>query len=95
MLKAAPLLLLLASCGGQQAPGNRDEPTPAVAPASTAKVAEPAPQVVAIDEETDLLEFHLAWPAEISAIPALATKLRSAAMTHKAELLKIGAWLGL
>lgn len=85
------MLLLLASCGGQQAPRNRDEPAPVVAPAATANVAERAAQAVAIDEETDLLEFHLAWPAEISAVPALATNLRSAAMAHKAELLKIAA----
>jgi hypothetical protein len=44
-----------------------------------------------MDEKTDLLEFHLAWPSEVAAIPQLASKIRTAAMSHKAELLKSAA----
>lgn len=89
MLKAVPIaLLLLAGCGGQSPPRNTaDAPVGSRAPSAPAAI--PAQNAVAIDEEGRLLDFHLAWPAEISAIPALAAKLGAPAFAHKAELEKL------
>lgn len=85
MLKAVPLILLLASaCGSRIA--NEDAGKAAPKAASTV-----AAQPAKIDEKTDLLEFHLAWPSAVAAIPQLASKIRAAAMSHKAELLKSAA----
>jgi hypothetical protein len=83
-----PVLLttvLLAGCGWQGAPSpSNSNLQPAVAQARpTLEAARP----VAIDEQSELLDFHLAWPAEVSAIPSLAERIRSPAMAHKAELL--------
>lgn len=92
MLKAAPLIILLvAGCGNTNRAGDSPQSAPAPSQSAATQAAEPAAQPVAIDEKTDLLEFHLGWPAEISAIPALAAKLRSDAMAHKAELLETAA----
>jgi hypothetical protein len=89
MLKALPPILLLATgCAGPIAAGSGNEV--AAAPPSAA-VAKPAAQPVAIDEKSELLDFHLAWPAAVSAIPRLAANIRSAATAHKAELLKSAA----
>ncbi len=91
MLKAAPIaLLLLAGCGGQSPPRNTAD-APIGSPAQSVPAAIPAPKAVAIDEEGPLLDFHLAWPADISAIPALAAKLRAPAFAHKAELEKMAS----
>ena len=91
MFKAAPLLFFLAAaCGNAGGVPNRAT-APEAAAAPPIAIPGAAAKPVAIDEETDLLEFHLAWPAEVSGIAALAAKLREAAMTHKAELLKIAA----
>lgn len=85
MLKAIPVLLLLASgCGNRIAP---DDPGQAAAKTASPAVSRP----MKIDEKSDLLDFHFAWPPEISAIPQLADKLRAAAIAHKAELLKTAA----
>lgn len=85
MLKAVPLILLLASaCGSRIAPEDAGKAAPKAA--STV-----AAQPVKIDEKTDLLDFRLAWPSEVAAIPQLASKIRTAAMSHKAELLKSAA----
>jgi hypothetical protein len=85
MLKAVPLILLLASaCGSRVAPEDPGKAAPKAASTATA-------QPVKIDEKTDLLDFRLAWPSEVAAIPQLASKIRTAAMSHKAELLKNAA----
>jgi hypothetical protein len=85
MLKAVPLILLLASaCGNRMAP---EDPGSAAPQTASATGATP----LKIDEKSDLLDFHLAWPSEIGAIPQLASKIRAAAMAHKAELLKSAA----
>lgn len=82
MLKAIPLVLLLVSgCGSRIAP---DDPGRAAPQAAAPAAAQP----VTIDEKGDLLDFHFALPAEVSAIPKLATALRAKATAHKAELLK-------
>ena len=86
MLKVIPLILLLATgCGGPIAADNGNEAADPPPPAAAGK---PVAQPVNIHEKTELLDFHLAWPAEVSAIPPLAAKIRSAATAHKAELLK-------
>jgi hypothetical protein len=92
MLKAMPFALLLAAgCGSSGLPNNADE-TASPAPSTPVdNVAAPKAQPMKVDEESDLLEFHLAWPAEVSAIPVLAGKLRASATAHKAELLKMAA----
>lgn len=77
--------LLVAGCG-RAAPGNTADPAQA-APQPAAPAAAP----VAVEEKTDLLEFHYGWPAVVSAIPALADSLRKRALDHKAELLKTAA----
>ena len=85
MLKALPLILLLASgCGSRNAPG---DPGKGAVKAGSPAVAQPPK----IDEKNDLLDFQLAWPSEVSAIPQLADKLRAAAIAHKTELLKTAA----
>ena len=54
-----------------------------------ANAAAPAAAAAAgkIDDKTDLLTFHLAWPAEVGAIPALVEAIRGPALEHKAEML--------
>lgn len=47
----------------------------------------PVPKAVSMDEKTGLLHWHLAYPAEVAAIPALAARIRAAALKEKAELL--------
>jgi hypothetical protein len=85
MLKAIPfILLLLSGCGSRVAPEDPGRAAPHTASAAAA-------QPVKIDEKTELLDFHLAWPSEVSAIPQLAAKIRAAAVTHKEELLKSAA----
>ena len=56
-----------------------------------ANATAPAAAAQSIDEKTDLLTFHLGWPAEVSAIPALVEAVRAPALEHKAELLKDAA----
>lgn len=92
MLKSAPIVFLLAAgCGGQVAPDNQAKPVQAASQPAVARPVPPPPPPVKIDEEGALLDFHLEWPSEVSAIPALAGKLRSAAMAHKAELTKMAS----
>ena len=90
MLRLTPIaLLIVAGCSGQM-PANQANaaaPTPSEAPAPASAAAKP----VTMDEKTDLLDFHLAWPAEVSAIPALEKTIRDPALAHKAELLKTAA----
>lgn len=86
MLKAIPFMLLLLGSGCSSRV--RPEDSGKAAPQSVSAVAS---QPLKIDEKSDLLDFHLAWPSEISAIPQLATRLRAAAMTHQGELLKSAA----
>ena len=79
--------LVLAGCGGQT---SVTEANAAASPAKPALAALTA-RAVSIDEKTDLLDFHLGWPAEVSAIPALEKMIREPALAHKAELLKTAA----
>lgn len=74
--------LLVAGCD-RAAPDNAVDPAPA-APSPAA----PAPTAVAVDEKTDLLEFHFGWATAVSAIPVLAAELRKRALERKAELVK-------
>lgn len=78
--------LLLAGCAGHGAShlSNANE-QPGV---RQARPIIQAAQPVTIDDNSDLLDFHLAWPTAVSAIPPLVERIRSRAMAHRAELLK-------
>jgi hypothetical protein len=83
----ALIALTTAGCGvNTPKQSNAAVPVPVAQPA--APISAPAPSAVTIDEKTDLLAFHLAWPAEISAVPELADRIRAQALAHKAELLR-------
>lgn len=68
------------------------------APLETASAAAPLAEARAvavsqqsgfvIDEDSDLLEFHYAWPAEAEAVPAIARRFRSQMMAARAEALQ-------
>lgn len=55
---------------------------------ASATASATAAAAVSMDDKTDLLSFHLGWPAEVSAIPALVEAIRAPALEHKAEMLK-------
>lgn len=79
-----PAALLLAACGASST-GNaasNDANASAAAPATPA--AEPA-KPVEMEENTDLLSWSLAYPAEAAAIPKLAAMIRAASDKDKAE----------
>ncbi len=80
-------LLLIAMLLGTACSAQVDSNNANHADANQATPAAPAKALV-VDEKTDLLTFHLAWPAEVSAIPALVEAIRKPVMEHKAELLK-------
>lgn len=83
MKAVIPLLILLAAC-------NRQNPLPAneTAPAApAAKPAEAAAKPFAYDEENDLIDYHIAWSAEVAAVPQLVDRFRAAMEKNKAELL--------
>lgn len=90
MQRMTILIALTAAGCSANAPKHADVAAPLIAPAA-APPAKTAPHAVTIDEKTELLAFHLAWPAEISAVPELARRIQSEAMAHKAELLKAAA----
>jgi hypothetical protein len=58
---------------------------PAAAPPAMAP-ATPAPAAFAFAETTPLLEFRYSWPAEVSAIPALAARFSADMESWKASL---------
>lgn len=80
-------ILLLAGCDRGPVPATSGP----VVPLPIAPAAEPVASAVAIDDKTDLLDFHLSWPAEVTAIPALAEMIRAPALAHKVELLDTAA----
>lgn len=83
MKAAIPLLILLASC-------NRQNPLPAneTAPAAPAAMPAEAPGKPFVhDEKNDLIDFHVAWSAEVAAVPQLVERFRAAMDKNKAELL--------
>lgn len=83
------IAISLAACARQTEPPSNV--TVAEAPAAIEAPQQPAAAAVSIDDKTDLLDFHLGWPAEVSAIPALATLIRKPAEEQKAVLLKAAA----
>lgn len=78
--------LLIAGCARVDANTDSPVPQPGIQPLES-----PAAKAVSIDDKTDLLAFHLGWPAEVSAIPVLAEAIRQPVLAHKAELLDTAA----
>ena len=72
---------LLVACG-QQSPTPADETTEKPA----AKPAEPAPKPFAVDEKTELIEFHFGWSAEAAAVPQLVDRFHKEMEKAKADL---------
>jgi len=91
-----PIAILLAvlavGCSEGPAPSSHDAQN-AVLPLQKAArgPAERASRPFSMNDKTDLLEFQLGWPAEVSALPSLATKIWDPILKHKAELLKSAA----
>lgn len=64
----------------------------ALAPiASPAAAVQPAATAGGLNFKNSLLEWHVSWPAEVSAIPALLAAIREPALKNKASLLKTAA----
>ncbi len=84
MKTALPIIALLAACSQQ--PASLEENKGAVAPAAKPAAA-PAPQAFAVDEKTDLIEFHFGWSAEAASEPQLADRFRKEMDQAKAELI--------
>jgi hypothetical protein len=83
-------LLLIAAFLGTACSAQVDSNSANQADVNAAAPAKAA-AAVATDDKTDLLTFHLGWPAEVSAIPALFETIRAPVLEHKAELLKNAA----
>ena len=74
---AIAVLALLAGCGQEDLPGQREQPTAEARPSAGTDTAEaPETQPVAINDSADNYEFSYGWPASVSAIPPLAARLR-------------------
>jgi len=80
-------VLLGTACSAQVDSNSANQADVSANASAPAKAAAP----VAIDDKTELLTFHLGWPAEVSAIPALVEAIKAPALEHKAELLKNAA----
>ena len=75
------LALLLAACNQQAAtPAPNREKAAAPAP------AQPAAKPFSVELKNDRIEFDFSWPAEVTAIPELAARLRGEMEKRKAEL---------
>jgi hypothetical protein len=85
-ITVALLIAALAACRAQ--PESRP-PRDGAATAPAAPAPQPAAKAVSLDEESELLNWHLAYPAEVAAIPALAALIRDPAVKSKAELLEL------
>ena len=83
--------ILIPACSGKPAASNQLEPSSNAALPPPAKAEAPAPKAVALDDESALLDWHLSYPAEVAALPALADLIRGPALKNKAELLKQAA----
>lgn len=59
--------------------------------ATAAAPAQPAAKAGQLNFKNSLLEWHVGWPAEVSAIPALLASIRDPALRNKRELLKTAA----
>lgn len=86
LLSILSLTFLAACTGTEEDQSARQEPTPVVAKASPTPSGTPSPKALASEEATDLYEFRYAYPAEVSAIPALAARLDSELADMRAEL---------
>lgn len=78
---------LVAGCGGAGS-GSNDVAVANAAGGETPIARSVArAKAVSINEKTDLLDWHLGYPAEVSAIPKLEALIRDPALEKKAELL--------
>ncbi|MBA3668558.1 MAG: hypothetical protein H0W71_00570 [Sphingomonas sp.] len=59
--------------------------------AAASAIGRPAATAGELIFKTSLLERHLAWPAEVSAIPPLLAIIRSAAIKNRRQLLAAAA----
>lgn len=59
--------------------------------AATAAASQPAAKAGQLNFKNNLLAWHVGWPAEVSAIPALLASIRDPAVKNKRELLKTAA----
>ncbi|MXO58048.1 DUF4163 domain-containing protein [Altererythrobacter salegens] len=89
---AVPLAVLaLAACSSPEEIGDKvgvkqDAATPAGGATARAGVAADA-EARSVKEETDLYQFELAWPKEVSAIPALAARLEAVGKASRKQLI--------
>ena len=85
LLILSSALLLLSAC-------NRDDSAapagPEVNESQAAGAAATRAEASRVEEKDDLLEFTYSWPAEVSAIPALATRLAADRDASRAKALK-------
>lgn len=75
-------LLALAACS----PASETAPPDKANVAATATASASSAEGVSVEEETDLLSYKFAYPAEIGAIPALAREIQGRADTVKSEM---------
>lgn len=87
MAFAAAIAALSGACSKAESAGDK---AANAAPALPTPV-EPAPQAFAVDEKSDLLDFHYGWSKEVSAIPALAGLLQADMDKIRGELMKSAA----
>lgn len=89
LMCAALAVLAVSGCSGP-------EPTEQLAkeaavPPSTPPVGEPAPKPYKVEQDSDLLEFSYAYPAEAAAVPAIVTKFSEEEKQGKADALQMAA----
>lgn len=84
-------VLLLSACSGKQEATPAPEASVAVGPAVVAASAPAAPpaQAVKVEEETALIQFDYAYPAQAAAIPALKGLLDADLAKQKRQLIEV------
>ena len=70
-------VMVLAACTGSPVATDADEAAKKAEKATQVMVADPKP--IVLDSETPLLDWHVSWPAEVSAYPALERMIRGPA----------------
>jgi hypothetical protein len=86
----AGAMVFVAACQAQperiEATAQTHAPTAAPAAIPSSLAAAPAPKPFVRDATTPLLEFHYAWPAEVSAVPQLVLRLTDEMNARQAKL---------
>jgi hypothetical protein len=75
--------LVLAACSGSPVATDADNSEIAAVKANQVMVENPQP--VVLDSETPLLDWHVSWPAEVSAFPPLEKSIRDPAEKAQAD----------